>query len=444
MPNNKKAMENIRRLCYNAQRKTLRRYPMESNSLNFKRTKFACYASYFTMSSVFCLSPLLFVPLRQIYGISYTLLGTLILINFCTQLGIDLIFTLFSKHFHVKKVVRVMPLITSLGLMIYALVPALLPDFAYLGLVVGTVIFSVASGLSEVLLSPTIAAIPSDNPQRDMSLLHSLYAFGVVTIVTVSTLFLKLFGSESWMYLTMLLALLPVIPAILFMLSPMPDMAAQESGGAQGTKHRAFALALCVGCIFFGSCAENVMSNWISSYMESALHIDKAVGDILGVAMFAVLLGIARISYARFGKNIWPVLIFGMTGAVACYLVAGFADSVILAFISCIFTGMFTAMLWPDSLIMMEESIPGAGVTAFALMAAGGDLGASVAPQLMGIVVDQVSVSGFAAQLGASTGMTAEQIGMKAGMLVSAVFPIIGTVLLLTAFRYFKKQEKEL
>ena len=277
-----------------------------------------------------------------------------------------------------------------------------------------------------------------------MSLLHSLYAFGVVTIVTVSTLFLKLFGSESWMYLTMLLALLPVIPAILFMLSPMPDMAAQESGGAQGTKHRAFALALCVGCIFFGSCAENVMSNWISSYMESALHIDKAVGDILGVAMFAVLLGIARISYARFGKNIWPVLIFGMTGAVACYLVAGFADSVILAFISCIFTGLFTAMLWPGSLIMMEESIPGAGVTAFALMAAGGDLGASVAPQLMGIVVDQVSVSGFAAQLGASTGMTAEQIGMKAGMLVSAVFPIIGAVLLLTAFRYFKKQEKEL
>lgn len=409
---------------------------------NFKRTKFACYAAYFTMSSIFCLPPLLFVTLRQMYGISYTLLGTLVLINFCTQLGIDLIFTVFSKCFNVKKVVRIMPLITSLGLGIYALVPTFFPNIAYLGLVIGTVIFSVSAGLSEVLLSPTIAAMPSDNPQRDMSLLHSLYAFGVFTMVTVSTLFLKLFGTENWMYLTLLLAALPIIPAILFMTSPMPDMDTQENTGTGGTKRRAFALALCVGCIFFGSCAENVMSNWISSYMESALHIDKAVGDILGVAMFAILLGIARISYAKFGKNIFPVLLVGMMGAAVCYLVAGLSNHVLLAFFACILTGLFTAMLWPGTLILMEEKIPGVGVTAFALMAAGGDLGASVAPQLMGIVVDQVSVSSFAAQLAIKLGLTAEQIGMKTGMLVCAFFPMIGTALLLTAFRYFKKQKK--
>ena len=82
-------------------------------SLNFKRTKFACYAAYFTMSSVFCLPPLLFVTLRQMYHISYTLLGTLVLTNFCTQLLVDLIFTVFTKHFNMKKVVRIMPLITS-------------------------------------------------------------------------------------------------------------------------------------------------------------------------------------------------------------------------------------------------------------------------------------------------------------------------------------------
>lgn len=417
---------------------------MKTKDLNFKRTKFACYAAYFTMSSVFCLPPLLFVTLRQMYGISYTLLGTLVLINFCTQLGIDLVFTLFSRCFNVKKVVRIMPLLTSLGLMIYAVVPALLPNIAYVGLVAGTVIFSVAAGFSEVLLSPTIAAMPSDNPQRDMSMLHSLYAFGVVAMVAVSTLFLKVFGHENWMYLTAFLALLPTIPAILFMVSPMPDMAAQDNAGTQGIKRKALALALCVGCIFFGSCAENTMSNWISGYMEKALHVDKAVGDILGMAMFAVLLGVARITYARFGKNICPVMLVGMMGAVVCYLVVSLSNSVILAFAACIFTGFFTSMLWPGTLIMMEEKIPGAGVTAFALMAAGGDLGASVAPQLMGIVVDQVSASSFATQLAASSGMTAEQIGMKAGMLVSAIFPIIGTVFVIAAIRYFKKQENGL
>ncbi len=413
---------------------------MQPTKPNFKRTRFACYSAYFTMSSIFCVPPLLFVTLREMYGISYTLLGTLVLTNFCTQMCIDLIFTFFTKYFNPKKVVRVMPLITSAGLAIYALVPSLFPNIAYVGLVIGTIIFSVSAGLSEVLLSPTIAAMPSDNPQRDMSMLHSLYAFGVFSMVIISTLFLKVFGAENWMYLILFLAALPVISSILFMLSPMPDMdtsAEQTNNG--GTKKRALGMALCVGCIFFGSCAENAMSNWISGYMENALGIDKAVGDILGVAMFAILLGIARISYARFGKNIRRVLLLGMIGAAVCYLVIGLSSAVIPAFIACILTGFCTAMLWPGTLIMMEESIPNPGVAAYALMAAGGDLGASIAPQLMGIVIDQVSASKTAVELSLTLGITPEQIGLKAGMLVTAMFPILGTMLLIFVIRYFKR-----
>ena len=410
---------------------------------NFKRTKLACYLAYFTMSSIFSLPPILFVTLRETYGISYTLLGTLVLTNFCTQLGIDLIFTVFTKYFNVKKVVRAMPLITSVGLFIYALVPTLLPQYAYAGLLVGTVIFSVSAGLSEVLLSPVIAAIPSDNPQKDMSLLHSLYAFGVFTVVVVSTLFLKIFGNENWMYLTMFLGMWPVAAAVLFMLSPMPEMdiSSGEKKSFEGTKKRTVGLALCVACIFFGSCAENAMSSWISSYMENALHIDKAVGDILGMAAFAILLGVARITYAKFGKNIMRVLFVGMLCAFICYMIIGLSSSVVFAFIACILTGFCTAMLWPGSLIMMEENVPNVGVAAYALMAAGGDLGASVAPQLMGIVVDNVSASSFAAEMSTALNLTAEQIGMKAGMLVTGMFPLLGTVLLLFLIPYFRKNK---
>ena len=301
-------------------------------------------------------------------------------------------------------------------------------------------IFSVAAGLCEVLMTPVIAAIPSDNPQRDMSTLHSLYAFGVFTVVVISTLFLKIFGTQNWMYLTMFLALLPIIAAVLFMLSPMPDMKpAENAPGLERTRKRTFAMALCVGCIFFGSCAENAMSNWISSFMENALHIDKAFGDILGMAMFAVLLGIARISYAKFGKNIMRVLLFGMAGAAVCYITAGLSTNVVFAFIACILTGLFTSMLWPGTLIMMEENMPGLGVAAYALMAAGGDMGSSIAPQLLGAVTDTVAASGFAEKLSVTLSLSAEQIGMKAGMLVSAIFPIIGALLLVIIIRHFSK-----
>lgn len=411
-----------------------------NEGINFKRTRFACFSAYFTMSSIFSFPPLLFMTFKELYNISYTQLGSLVLINFVTQLGIDLIFTAFSKYFNIHKTVKIMPVITTVGLLIYALIPTFFPQFAYLGLLLGTVLFSVSAGLSEVLLSPTIAAMPSDNPSRDMSFLHSLYAFGVFTVVVVSTVFLKILGSENWMFLCIFWALLPLIPAILFATSPMPDMSGDGNASDNTHKNKLLGIALLVGCIFFGSCAENVMSNWVSSFAENALGINKTMGDILGMAMFAILLGIARISYSRFGKNISRVLIIGMAGAFICYLLAALTGRY-TAFIACALTGLFTSMLWPGALILMEEKIEGASVTAFALMAAGGDMGAALAPQLMGIIIDKVSLTNWAYTLGEKLNLTAEQIGLKTGMLVSAVFPLIGVLVLISTVKYFKTKE---
>ena len=410
---------------------------------NYKRTKLACYSAYFTMSSIFILPPLLFATLQDTYNISYTLLGTLVLANFCTQMLVDLLFSLFAKKFNAKMLVRITPLITSLGLVIYALVPTFLPQFAYAGLLLGTIVFSIASGLSEVMLSPTIAALPSDNPQRDMSMLHSLYAFGILFVIVLSTAFFALFGSHNWMYLTLFFAALPVIAAVMFMLSPMPDL--QKGAEQERTKRtgkRTLGLALCVACIFFGSCAENTMSNWISGYMENALHIDKAIGDLVGMAAFAVLLGLTRITYAKFGKNIFRMLTVGMIGAAVCYLVVAFSSHPIPALAACVLTGIFTSMLWPGALIMMEENVTGVGVAAYALMASGGDLGASVAPQLMGIVTDAVSASDLGLRLAGQLGLSAEQVGLKAGMLVCSLFPILGIAVLLFTVHFFKKCKK--
>ena len=120
---------------------------------NYKRTKLACYSAYFTMSSIFVLPPLLFATLQDMYGISYTLLGTLVLTNFCTQMIVDLLFSLFAKKFNAQMLVRVTPLITSLGLVIYALVPWLLPQqFAYAGLLAGRSTFGMPHPFKDGLL----------------------------------------------------------------------------------------------------------------------------------------------------------------------------------------------------------------------------------------------------------------------------------------------------
>ncbi len=405
---------------------------------NPKKTKYACYFAYLAMSSVFCLPPLLFSIFGDTYGISYTLLGTLVLINFFTQLSVDLVFSFFSRHFNIHRTIRVMPLITALGLLIYALVPTFFPQYAYWGLAVGTVIFSVAAGLGEVLVSPTVAALPSDNPDADMSTLHSLYAYGFLGVVVISTLFLKLFGKESWPYLTVFWAVLPVIASIVLHRVSLPDMQLSHNPSKKAG-NRTVVIALFVACIFFGSAAENSMSNWISVYMENALGIPKALGDILGMAGFAVLLGLGRTAYAKFGRNIWRTLLLSMLCAASCYLLSVFTDNAWISMAACVLLGLFTSMLWPGTLIMMEETIPAMGVTAYALMAAGGDCGAAFVPQLLGAVIDAVKETPWAWVLAERLCITAEQVGMKAGMLVAALFPITGIFVLLILRRYFKK-----
>jgi len=411
------------------------------SSVNYRRTRFACLFTYPAMASVPILPPLLFATFHQMYDISYTLLGTLVLVNYFTQMTIDLVFTFFSKHFNPHKTIRAMPLLTAFGMIVYALSPRLFPQHIYAGLLLGTFLFSVSAGLCEVLLSPTMAALPSDNPGRDMSILHSLYGYGATAVTLISTVFLWIFGTENWMYLALFWAIPPVIDFALFATSPLPEMTIAQPTSKRAAKRKRLGLALCTVCIFLGSSAENTMTAWISVYMENALHIPKMISDTFGLAGFTLLLAITRTLYAKYGKNIYTMLLWGTVFATICYLLAGLSSNIVVILAACILTGVCTSMLWPGTLIFMEEKFPNPGVAAYALMATGGDFGASVGPQSLGFVVDTVAASGWAAALGERLGLTTEQIGMKAGMIVGAVFPLLGIAVLLYMKRFFSKKE---
>ena len=155
--------------------------------LTSKHTIYAAYVGYLTQAITINFSPLLFLTFHTMYGISYTALGALVLINFVTQLGIDLVFSFFSHKFNIPLAVKSAPVLGIVGLVLFAVCPMLFPQCAYLGIFIGTVIFSAASGFNEVLISPVIAAIPADDPDREMSKLHSVYAWGVVFVIIVCT-----------------------------------------------------------------------------------------------------------------------------------------------------------------------------------------------------------------------------------------------------------------
>ena len=405
-----------------------------------KRLKLACYSANVTMSAVANLSPVLFLTFRSLYDISYSLLGLLVLINFGTQLLVDLVFSFFSHRFNIPRTVKSIPVIAVFGFLIYALWPFFFSESVYMGLVLGTVVFSAASGLNEVLISPVVAAIPTKDPDREMSKLHSTYAWGVVFVIVVSTLFLLWAGSENWQWLALGFTLVPLLSAILFWGSEIPKMETPKKTAGVLPLLRNPGVWLVVFAIFLGGASECTMAQWSSGYLEAALGIPKIWGDLFGVAFFSVMLGLGRSLYAKFGRNMGKVLTLGALGATVCYLVAALCSVPVIGLLACALTGLCTSMLWPGNLVVGADRFPQAGVFIYAIMAAGGDLGASVGPQLVGLVTDGVMASPYASSLASSLAISPEQLGMKAGMLVGMLFPLVAVFVYAHIWKGLKKQ----
>lgn len=238
----------------------------------YKTLKLACYTSSFSMAVMANISPILFLTFHSQYGISYSQLGLLVLINYATQLLVDLVFSFFSHRFDMTTSVKSTPFVGVAGLLIYALWPFVFPNSVYVGLVIGTVVFSTSCGLGEVLISPVIAAIPAKDPDREMSKLHSVFAWGVVFFIVIATLFLEIFGLKNWQYLAIAFCALPLLSCVLFLRSEVPDIDTPKriSGALKEMKNKA--LWMCVFAIFLGG-PQNVLCRSGARAISSA-HLE--------------------------------------------------------------------------------------------------------------------------------------------------------------------------
>lgn len=400
--------------------------------IKYNRLRWAAYTANLSMSVVACLSPLLFVTFRTLYGISFTMLGLLVLINFLTQLGIDLMLSFIPHKFNIKKTVRLIPVLVTIGLFIYAVFPFVFPNHVYTGLVIGTIIFSASSGFNEVLANPLILSIPTDNPDKEISKLHSVYPWGIVGVIAIGTAFLFGVGSKNWQWLAILFLLIPITSTVLFHSTGIPEIETPQKASGIKNLLKNKMLWPCVVAIFFGGASEMIMTQWCSAYLEKSMGIPKVLGDLLGMALFALFLGLGRTLYTAKGKNIGRVLILGSAGAFLCYVTAAITNNAIVGIMACVLTGLCTSMLWPGSILVSSERFPTGGVFIFAMMASGGDLGAALGPQLLGMVTDKAMTLSVVSQLAEQFSLTIEQLSMKIGILSGAVFPLLAIPFMIT------------
>ena len=199
----------------------------------------------------------------------------------------------------------------------------------FIGILICVTIYAIGSGLIEVLVSPIIEACPFDNKDVMMSLLHSFYCWGTVGVILISTIFFKFFGIGNWKLLAILWAIVPFYNIFNFATCPIEKLVDDGQSMTIGELLRSKTFWLFILLMVCAGSSEIAMSQWASAFVESALHMSKAVGDLAGPCGFAVLMGISRTLYGKFGEKIDLTGFMIASGILCliCYLLAALSSA---------------------------------------------------------------------------------------------------------------------
>lgn len=392
----------------------------------YKRTTYACFIGIFMQALITNLTAILFVPLRELYGLDFVQLGILVLVNFSVQVLADILLSRFIDRTPFKRIVLAACGMTAVGLALFACTPWLMPNHFFAGALVATVIFSFASGMCEVVLSPIVDNMPDDGNGNAtaMSLMHSFYAWGQVATILLTTLALFVFGRANWQFIVFFWLIVPALCFAFFVRAPIPEgVPAEKRESVRKVLFSPYYLVALLA-ICFGAATEVVMNQWISTFAEAGLGMNKLVGDILGMALFAVWMGVGRLLYGIFGKNIniRGVTMYGALFALGCYVLAALMPVPWISLTFASLSGLFTSLLWPGTLVIATDKYPTSGAWLFAVLAIAGDVGAAAAPYITGLVTDLTA--------GAGTAMS-----LRYGLLASAIFPVFAFL----CFVYLKR-----
>lgn len=356
--------------------------------MQYKSTIRACFAGYVVQAIVNNFVPLLFLTFQSQYGIPLSQVTLLITINFALQLAVDGVSVFFIDRIGYRAAAVIAHICAALGLVGLAFLPDLLPS-PFAGLLLSVLLYALGGGLLEVIVSPIVESCPSDHKAQTMSILHSFYCWGSAGVIVISTLFLKVFGASSWKILAAIWALLPLANCFVFTKVPLAPLVAEGGTGmhiGQLFRSRVFwvimLMMLCAGA------SEQAVSQWASTFAEKGLGVSKAVGDLAGPTVFALLMATSRLLYGKFGAKI-DLNKAMMASALLCvvsYLLIGLTNSPVLGLVGVGLCGLAVGIFWPGTFSTAAASLRGGGTAMFALMALAGDLGCSGGPTLAGAI----------------------------------------------------------
>lgn len=375
----------------------------------YQKTIYACFVGYIVQAVVNNFVPLLFLTFEENYQIPLSQITMLITFNFGVQLLVDFVSAGVVDRAGYRTSIIFAHIFSAAGILGLVILPEIMPT-PFSGLLIAVTLYAVGGGLIEVLISPIMESCPTDNKEKAMSLLHSFYCWGHVGVVLISTLFFKVFGIENWKILALIWMLIPVANGIVFMRTPIaPLMEEGESGMSMRELFREKVFWVLLVMMICAGASEQAVSQWASTFAEKGLGVSKTVGDLAGPMAFAVLMGLARAFYGKFGDRIdLDKFMLSSDGlCIVSYLMISLVPSPVLSLLGCGLCGLSVGIMWPGSFSKASAGLKRGGTAMFALLALGGDLGCSGGPTLVGYVA----------------GLFSEDL--KKGILAAVIFPAL-------------------
>lgn len=395
-------------------------------SFTYKHTIYASFTGYIVQAIINNFIPLLFLTFRSSYGIPLSKITLLVTFNFGFQLLVDLLAAGFVDKIGYRVSIVAAHVFAAAGLISLTFLPQMFADPFY-GLLLSVLIYAVGGGLLEVLVSPIVEACPTDNKESVMSLLHSFYCWGHVGVVLISTLFFAVVGIENWRWLALFWALVPLVNTFFFSRVPIRhviDHHERSFSLKQLLANKVFWIMVLM--MIAAGASEQAVSQWASAFAEMGLGVDKAIGDLTGPMMFAVMMGVSRLFYGQYGEKIKLQRFMALSGLVCfgSYLVISLSPWPFVSLIGCAICGLSVGIMWPGSFSTAARNIPLGGTMMFAFLALAGDVGCAAGPTLVGMMSSVFDND------------------LKKGILTAIVFPVLLLIGLVLNRRSVQKEIK--
>ncbi len=375
----------------------------------YNKTITACFVGYIVQAVVNNFTPLLFLFFQKSYHIPLSQITLLVTFNFGIQLLVDLLSVGFIDKIGYRASMILAHVLSAAGLILLTVLPEILP-VPFIGILIAVMIYAIGGGLLEVLVSPVVEACPSDNKEKAMSMLHSFYCWGHAGVVLISTLFFYVAGIGNWKMLAVIWAAIPIGNAFAFAKVPIvPLIEDGESGLELKDLFRIKVFWILLIMMVCAGASEQAVSQWASAFAEKGLGISKAAGDLAGPMAFAVLMGMSRLFYGKYGDRIHleRFMVHSSFLCILSYLGISLFPIPLINLIACAVCGLSVGIMWPGIFSKASAVLPKGGTALFALLALGGDIGCSGGPTLVGMVSGAMGDN------------------LKMGILAGIIFPVL-------------------